>query len=62
MGVVGPLADVPTYSEHVAAKVLRILVLAALAAAGVWWGRLIAHSKDPAPEGHWREIPGDAFE
>ena len=46
----------------VAAKVLRILVLAALTAAGVWWGRLIAHSKDPAPEGHWRELPADTFE
>ncbi|MDQ3620584.1 MAG: hypothetical protein M3391_10770 [Actinomycetota bacterium] len=45
-----------------AAKVVRTLVFAALAAVGVWWGRLIAHSKDPAPEGHWREVPDDAFE
>jgi len=36
--------------------------LAALAAVGVWWGRLIAHSKDPALEGRWREISDDAFE
>jgi hypothetical protein len=38
------------------ARVLRVGGLLVLGALGVWWGRLVAHSKIPPPEGRWREI------
>ena len=37
-------------------KLLRFLSLLALGAVGLWWGRLMAHSKVPPPEGRWREV------
>ncbi|HEX2049001.1 MAG TPA: hypothetical protein VHJ34_00030 [Actinomycetota bacterium] len=38
------------------ARLLRLAGLAAAALAGVWWGRVVAHSKVPPPEGRWREV------
>ena len=35
---------------------IRWLGVAAGAVLGLWWGRLIAHSKTPPPEGRWREV------
>jgi hypothetical protein len=40
-------------------KILRIAALAVAGAVAAWWGRLIAHSKTPPPEGHWREVAPD---
>lgn len=37
-------------------KLLRLLLLLALAGLGAWLGRLMAHSKVPLPEGRWREV------
>ena len=38
------------------AKIARFLGLAVAGAIGIWWGRQIAHSKKPPPQGRWREI------
>lgn len=38
------------------AKWVRFAGLAVLGALGVWWGRQIAHSKKPPPEGRWHEL------
>jgi hypothetical protein len=35
------------------AKLAAVLLGAGLLA---WFGRLLAHAKRPAPEGHWREL------
>ena len=40
------------------AKALALIAAAGLA---VWWGRLMAHSKTPPPEGLWREVSLDDF-
>jgi hypothetical protein len=37
-------------------KLFRMLSWIGLGALGVWIGRLAAHSKEPSPEGRWREI------
>jgi hypothetical protein len=37
-------------------KLVRLILLALLAAVGAWIGRSIAHSKVPQPQGRWREI------
>lgn len=39
------------------ATLLRLLIAALLGVIGVWWGRQVAHSKTPPPQGRWREIP-----
>lgn len=39
------------------AKLIRFVSLALLGGIGVWWGRQVAHSKTPPPQGRWREIP-----
>jgi hypothetical protein len=41
------------------ARGLRTAGLLVLGAFGVWWGRLVAHSKIPPPEGRWREITAE---
>jgi hypothetical protein len=38
------------------AKLIRLIIAAAIGAVGVWWGRQVAHSKTPPPQGTWREI------
>ncbi|CAN5686260.1 hypothetical protein BH20ACT23_BH20ACT23_12830 [soil metagenome] len=38
------------------AKLIRLLSAALIGAIGVWWGRQVAHSKTPPPQGQWREI------
>jgi hypothetical protein len=38
------------------AKVIRLMGAALLGAIAVWWGRQVAHSKTPPPQGRWREI------
>lgn len=43
------------------AKLLRFLSLLLLGAVGVLWGRMVAHSKVPPPEGHWRELDEQAL-
>lgn len=45
-----------------AAKALRLVALAALAGAGAWVGRLLAHSKTPPPEGRWSELSDDILD
>ncbi|MDQ3940559.1 MAG: hypothetical protein M3238_04320 [Actinomycetota bacterium] len=37
-------------------KAVRLLVIAAGAAIGLWWARLATHAKVPPPEGRWREV------
>ncbi|MDQ4057921.1 MAG: hypothetical protein M3124_02230 [Actinomycetota bacterium] len=39
------------------AKLIRFVSLALLGGIGLWWGRQVAHSKKPPPQGRWREIP-----
>jgi uncharacterized membrane protein YsdA (DUF1294 family) len=39
------------------AKLLRLLAAALLGVVGLWFGRQVAHSKTPPPQGRWREIP-----
>jgi hypothetical protein len=43
------------------AKGSRVLAFVVLGAVGVWWGRLVAHSKVPPPEGRWREVSEDSL-
>lgn len=38
------------------AKLIRLMSAALIGAVGVWWGRQVAHSKTPPPQGQWREI------
>ncbi len=38
------------------AKTVRLLSAVLFGAIGVWWGRQVAHSKTPPPQGRWREI------
>ena len=38
-------------------KLIRLLSAALIGVVGVWWGRHVAHSKTPPPQGVWREIP-----
>jgi len=38
------------------AKLIRLIGAALIGAIGVWWGRQVAHSKSPPPQGLWREI------
>lgn len=49
------------YSDSMASRPGRVLALLAGAGIAVWWGRLMAHSKKPPPEGRWREVPRDSF-
>ncbi|MGH2693601.1 MAG: hypothetical protein ACRDJJ_02180 [Actinomycetota bacterium] len=41
------------------ARASRLVGIAAVLALAVWWGRALAHSKLPPPEGRWREIDLD---
>jgi hypothetical protein len=37
-------------------RVGRLAVIVLGVALGAWWGRLLAHSKVPPPEGRWSEL------
>ncbi|HET7482166.1 MAG TPA: hypothetical protein VFK89_04830 [Actinomycetota bacterium] len=38
------------------AKTSRLFAWAVVLGAATWWARLLAHSKQPEPEGRWREL------
>jgi hypothetical protein len=44
------------YSDGMFGRLLRVVGLVGLVTVGLWWGRLLAHSKKPRPEGRWREL------
>jgi hypothetical protein len=43
------------------AKLIRFMGLLLLGALGLLWARMVAHSKAPPPEGHWRELDDQAL-
>ena len=43
------------------AKLARFLAVGVIGVIALWWGRMMAHSKTPPPEGRWREIDQSAL-
>ncbi len=47
--------DAALYSPRMKTT-LKLIVASLGAAVALWWMRLAAHSKAPAPEGRWHEV------
>ena len=44
------------YSGSMPSKGIKGIAGVGFAAIATWWLRLLAHSKKPPAEGHWREL------